>query len=557
MQKILFIIPPNMKYEDFVKPRDNVKIAARKSQKYGVAITDIFLGILSLSAYVKKHAAVETRLMDFNVELNKLEGFPFASFKDFFRHALSQPGLADYDPEIIGISALFAPTFQNMLDMAESCRALFPKAIVVAGGGVPTNMYKEIFSESECLDALCCGEGEKPLLALVRADRKLQFLEENPSWITARKISSNQRFLYDFIEDLDEIPPYDYKLCNMDEYRLNPTIAAYPLSAYKTKSLPVMTSRGCTFHCCFCSSHTIHGRRMRYHSIERVKEDIQYLKKQYGAETIIFQDDHFMADKDRALRIIQVLKENHMSAFFPNSLALYALDRQVLEALKGANVNQLVLAVESGSSRVLREIMHKPLNLSIIKRVAEDCRELGIYTDVNILIGLPGETKEDIEETRAFLRTVNANWFRVNVATPLAGSEMLKTCLENKYLKGSYTDCDYKKAIVETDQFTAAYIQEMAYVLNLELNFLYNNDFRLGNYELALKGFENAIKAKPDHAIAYHYAGVCYERLGNLEKSRRFLDIGKGMLRENPFWFKYVKMLDGPLARINVGPVLA
>ncbi|MEW6101533.1 MAG: radical SAM protein, partial [Candidatus Omnitrophota bacterium] len=193
------------------------------------------------------------------------------------------------------------------------------------------------------------------------------------------------------------------------------------------------------------------------------------------------------------------------------------------------------------------QIMHKPLNISIVKRVANDCRELGIYTDVNILIGLPGETKRDIEETRAFLKTINANWFRINLATPLVGSEMFDTCIKNNYFKGSYMECNYKKAIVETEDFSAVYIQEMAYVLNLELNFVENSDLRLGNYEIALKGFENAIRAKNDHAIAYYYAAKCYEKKGDLNKAKQYMDVSRSIVSEKTFWRKYADMFDIPI----------
>jgi len=542
--KVLFIIPPNIKYEDFVNPPENVKIVSKKSGNFGAVITDMPLGVISLSAYVKKFTTTQTRLVDFNIVLNKVENFGFRSFEEFFRDFLSSYKWNGDTPSIIGISSLFTPSYQNMLDIAQCCRDIFTSAVIVAGGFVPTNLYKEIFKTSVCFDALCYGEGEKPLLGLVEADDKLRYFEESPSWITRRKVESGQSFNHDFIENLDEIPFCDFGILKTDEYGLNPTILAYPSIGEKKQNFPVMTSRGCVYHCCFCSSHTVHGRRMRYYSITRIREDFKRLKDQYMAKTIIFQDDHFMANKQKVFEIIDIINELQMTAFFPNSLALYALDRKTLEALKSAGVNQLVLSIESGSDRVLKEIMHKPLNLSIIKRVAEDCRELGIYTDVNILIGLPGETKQDIEDTRYFLKTINANWFRINVATPLVGSEMLDICLKKNYLKGSYIDCDYKKAVVETEDFTAEYIQEMAYILNLELNFVENSDFRLGNYKMALIGFENAIKAKNDHAIAYYYAAKCYEKLGKLKKTQQYTNNAKKIATDKPFWRKYADMFN-------------
>ena len=544
MDKILFIVPPNIKYDDFVNPDFNAQIISKQLVNFGGIRTEMPLGVLSMSAYTKKFTPTQTMLIDFNIVLTKLKTLDFCSFVEFFRGFLSAPMLANYAPTIICISTLFSTSYQNMLDIAQCCRDIFPGTFVLAGGGVPTNMYNKIFRDSACFDAVCYGEGEKPLLGLVKANDKLGYLEENPSWITRNKVESGSPFQHDFIENLDEIPFYDFEILEPDDYSFNPTISTYRAIYEKEQSFPAMTSLGCIHRCCFCSSNTIHGRRMRYYSIPRVRADLKRLRDQYGAKTIVFQDDHFLANKQRALEIIDIMKELQITAFFQNALALYALDRKVLEALKSAGINLLVLSVESGSNRVLKEIMHKPLNLSIVRQVVDDCRELGIYTDVNIMIGLPGETTQDIEDTRKYLKTLNVNWFRISVAAPLVGSEMLNICLKNNYLKGSYLDCNFKKAIVETEDFTAQYIQEMAYILNLELNFVENSDFRLGNYKMALKGFENAINARNDHAIAYYYAAKCYEKIGNLKKAEQYMNNAKTIVKEKSFWRNYADMFN-------------
>lgn len=546
MNKILFIVPPHIKFNDFMHPAYNAKVIQKKGGYYGNTFTDMPLGVLALSSYIKKHSNADVRLVDFNIILNKLESFEFSSFSEFFHDFFSVPEWKNYVPDITGISALFTTSYRNVMDIAQCCRHIFPDSIIIAGGGVPTNMYNEIFRDSQCFDALCYGEGEIPLAGLVQADDKLQYLENNPSWITRRKVEKKESFQHSFIENLDEIPFYDYGICEIDEYGLNPAITAYASIEEKNQNFHVMTSRGCPHHCCFCSSHTVHGRKMRYYSIDRVREDFKKLRDQYGVKTIVFQDDHFMGNKKRAFEIIDIVKELQITAVFQNGVTLYALDRKMLEALKSAGVQQLVLAIESGSDRVLKEIMHKPLDLSIVKRVADDCRELDIYTNVNILIGLPGETKKDIEDARAFLKTIDANWFIILCATPLVGSEMFDICIKKNYFKGSYIDCDYKKAVVETEDFTAEYIQEMAYTLNLELNFVENSDIRLGNYEIALKGLENAIRAKNDHAIAYYYGAKCYEKLGNTGKAQEYMNRAK-MAAEKPFWRKYMDVFNIPL----------
>jgi anaerobic magnesium-protoporphyrin IX monomethyl ester cyclase len=513
VDNVLFIVPPNISFDSFKYPAANERVVAKNTGNYGSIVNEIPIGLLSISAYLKKNTSVRTQLIDFNIVINKLDSFTWDSFAALFQEVLSSGEITDFAPSIIGISALFTPSYQSLLDIAKCCKELYPMSLVIAGGGVPTNMYSSIFHVCPYFDALCYGEGELPLLGLLQSDNKQKYLSEHPSWITKDKTENANSLSLDLIDDLDEIPFLDFSLIHVDDYMSNSINSLFPLAQKQLKNIGFMASRGCVHRCCFCSSHTVHGRKMRYYSVQRVKEELEHLKNTYGAGNIIFFDDHFMADKKRVLEIIEIMKSLQLTAFFPNSLALYALDRSILEALKGIGVNHLVLSVESGSGRVLKEIMHKPLNPAIVEQVVKDCRDLGIATDLSILIGLPGETKQDIEDARVFLRSLTPNWFRISIATPLAGSEMLEICIDNDFLRGDYLSCDFKKAIVETSDFTPEYITEKAYELNLELNFVANSDFRLGQYSVALKGFENTVRVKTDHALAHYFAAKCCREL--------------------------------------------
>ena len=540
MDKILFIVPPAIVYSKFVHPPQNVRTVSKKDGYYGSVLTDMPLGVLALSAYVKKYTDAETRLLDFNVMLNRIETFEFQSFVEYFRWVLSSETYREFAPSIIGLSVLFTTSYQNMLDIARCCREIYPEVFLIAGGGVPTNLYREIFSETDCFDALIYGEGERALAGLVAARDKKNFLEKYPVCITSEKLENNLDFELDLIENLDEIPVYDYDLIDLWDYQLNPTIAAYPGVEWFAPHITIMTSRGCPFHCVFCSAHSIHGRKMRYYSLERVREDIAEIKRKFNIRTLVFQDDHFLASKDRALAIVNFLKENDITPFFPNSLTLYALTRPVLAALKSAGVRLLVMAIESGSERVLKEVMHKPLNRKIIRKVMQDCRELGLDTDVNIIVGLPGETKQDLDDARRFLKTIYGTWFRIYVAVPLVGSEMHRLCLERGYVKDGYKDGDFKKAVIETEHFSAEYIQHVAYSLNLDLNFVENSEMRLGNYARALKEFENTIRVKNDHAFAFYFAAKCYAALGRPDKYAEYKEKYYTIIHASHFWQSYV-----------------
>lgn len=553
MEKILFIMPPNITYGEFVAPPQNVKQTAKNGgQVLGSVITDIPMGPLSLSAYLKKHVPVETRLIDFNVELNRVERFDYASFREYFEAFLATPEVVDFAPTIVGISTLFAPSYLSFIELAEISKATFPDALLLGGGNLPTAVYREIMQDTDAFDAICYGEGEKPMLQLLQAPDKQAYLEASPTWVTRQKLSGQQEFQHDFIWDLDEIPYLDYELLDVAGYDINPTMYYYTSEKERNKGMAIMTSRGCPFKCIFCASHKAHGRDMRYHSVERVVEDAQRLKERYGAETIIILDDHFMGDRPRAFQIVDRLSQAEHKLFFPNALALYALERNFLELLQRASVKQLILAVESGSDRVLKRVMKKPLKLDIVRRVANDCRDLGIYTDCNILIGLPGETKQDIADTRAFLKTINADWFRINVATPLAGSEMYDICETKNYFKAIPILGNYKKAIVETEDFTAAYIQEASYLMNIELNFVHNANMKLGHYEMALDSFANVLKAKYDHPIAHYYVSICHDKLNNREAAERSMELARQFADGNAFWLRIIEIFSLPIMDCTV-----
>ena len=94
---------------------------------------------------------------------------------------------------------------------------------------------------------------------------------------------------------------------------------------------------------------------------------------------------------------------------------------------------------------------------------------------------------------------------------------------------------------IETEDFTAEYLQSEAYALNLELNFVGNSDLRLGHYETALKGFENVIKVKSDHAFAFYYGAQCCNALGSEEKCRAYKARYREIVETIPFWSECVK----------------
>lgn len=306
--------------------------------------------------------------------------------------------------------------------------------------------------------------------------------------------------------------------------------------------MSLMTSRGCPFKCCFCASHSVHGRKIRLMSAQRVMHDMDILIKKYDVNTILIEDDHFLIDRERALVILKGLKERNINIEFTNGLAVYAIDEEIAAALKEAGVKMVTLAVESGSDYVLEKIIHKPLNLSIVTKVVSLLRKVDIYIRAFFIVGFPGETEEHRKQTVDFIRNTGFNWVGIMIATPIAGSELYKICIEKNYLvSNNIEDFHFGKGNIKTNDFTPEYIESVRYLMNLDLNFINNYDLRHGNYETALIGFNDVIKRVPDHAFAYYCSALCYEKMGNVDKQKYCMQMFRDIIDKDEKWRNYCK----------------
>ena len=168
------------------------------------------------------------------------------------------------------------------------------------------------------LDAICKGEGELPLRDLLDADDPWEVIRTHRSWIARDELAKNKVPQHTFVENLDDIAPFDYKSINLDFYN-NRSIDKQHAGKPK-REMAIHTSRGCPFLCVFCSNPSLHGRDVRTMSIERVVSDVRRMKEEFGMTVLLLEDDHFFNDKDRAKQIFLVHGEPEVAAVFQGKL---------------------------------------------------------------------------------------------------------------------------------------------------------------------------------------------------------------------------------------------
>jgi magnesium-protoporphyrin IX monomethyl ester (oxidative) cyclase len=161
-----------------------------------------------------------------------------------------------------------------------------------------------------------------------------------------------------------------------------------------------MTSRGCSSRCSFCSARGLWGT-FRGLSPAKVLEELELLKLKYGVQEVQFIDDNLTADKVRARAIFQGMIDRKLDLAWsaPNGVALHTLDEDLVRLMRQSGCYRLVLPIESGSARVLTRIMRKPLQIEKVPAQVDFIRKQGIGIDAYFVVGMPGETLQEIKMT--------------------------------------------------------------------------------------------------------------------------------------------------------------
>jgi radical SAM superfamily enzyme YgiQ (UPF0313 family) len=267
------------------------------------------------------------------------------------------------------------------------------------------------------------------------------------------------------MENLDELPYPARHLLPMREFF--EAANKRPISGnLKKPSIRMLTSRGCNHACIFCSNYIVMGRKWRGRSAENVVGEIEQIVRDFGVKQIDFLDDNMAFDRERMERICDLLIKKKMNVEWctPNGVRADCLDEALLMKMKKAGCKRILVAPESGVQRVVDDVINKRQDLKKVESVVLTARKVGIEVGCFFILGMPGETKEDMKATIAFahkLRTLGADRFYFSYATPLYGTELYEKAKRCGFLKAGLSDEDLAavEPLIETPEFTAQDLQ--------------------------------------------------------------------------------------------------
>ena len=330
--------------------------------------------------------------------------------------------LVEARPDYVGISMLtseYAATMDSAVDLV---KAIDP-AIVTIVGGVHVTTDSQAAMANPHVDYGCRGEGDhllRQLMLYLQGDGPLPTI--GLLYRRDGRIVVQERAL---VDDLDGLPPPAYELVNMADY-INQH------SRYGPNRLPVLPgmaltiSRGCPFGCSFCQVETISGRKIRVPGPMTACDEFERLKTEYGIRSLVFFDDNLFASGRRIKAILAEMIRRRLDlkwsvAGFP----IFAMDDELLDLMAAAGCVGVNVAIESGTERVLKEVIGKPIkDLAHVPGMIDGIKRRGMWVLANFIIGLPTETWREIRQTIDFAEHCGADYCKFFVAVPLKGTRM-------------------------------------------------------------------------------------------------------------------------------------
>lgn len=340
-------------------------------------------------------------------------------------------------PRYIGLGA-FTTDYNIVMEMAKEIKNNFNIPIIV-GNVHATISPKDFIYRGSPIDYAVIGEGEITLTELIDTlNRKgdvsrvngLAYLKNNEVHFTPKRA---------LIQDLKVLPMPAYHKINM-EYYIRPRL--YLIRFVPVVGISIYTGRGCPFQCEFCAANLIwksHDKIkfVRTRPIDYVIEELTFLKKNYNIHAFYILDDTFTLDKERTCEFCRKLIKSNLGLIWATETRVELIDEDMIKLMKKSGCIQIDFGVESASQRLLDKV-RKGITIEEVKYAFKLCNENGIRTFATMLLNLPTETEEDLENNEILLREIKPTVASFQITSPYLGTALYEKYIFPKLNKDEY-----------------------------------------------------------------------------------------------------------------------
>jgi radical SAM superfamily enzyme YgiQ (UPF0313 family) len=315
------------------------------------------------------------------------------------------------------------------LETAKKIKNKFPKTKIALVGSHVSVLDQEILENNQYIDFIAREEYEYTIRDLARALIDKTDLD-NILGMTFRKnkeIVRNQNRPY--IEDLDELPFPARHFLPLDKY-------FEPIFRSK-RTLRLTGSRGCPFHCTFCLwTQTMFGRKARFRNPKKIVDEIEHLINIHQAKELYFEDDTFTLIPKQAIEVCNEILRRRIRIPWSCMSRVDTVNEEMLKRMKEAGCFMIRFGVESSSQEILNRVK-KGTTIEQVVKAFKMTKKSGIEFHAAYTFGLPGETKETLEQTIKFAVRLNSEYAQFAIAMPFPGTELYQEAEKNGWLKAN------------------------------------------------------------------------------------------------------------------------
>ena len=295
---------------------------------------------------------------------------------------------------------------EKVLYISECLKKVNPSLKIILGGHEVSHDSKSIMAENPWIDYIIRGEGEKPMLSLLRA------IEEDFDVANVGSLTFRKR------DEIKETP-----LANHGS--LNEYLFAYDESIreFKGKIIYYESSRGCPFNCSYCLSGD--NRRVDFLDLERVKKELLFFIEN-DVPLVKFVDRTFNADKKRAKEIWKFIIENSKKTCFHFELAGSLIDEETIKLLKTApkGIIQFEIGVQSTNEKTIRAIGRSIEFEKVRDNVKKLLQADNIHIHLDLIAGLPYEGYESFKKSFDEVIAIHPHVLQLGFLKLLKGSRL-------------------------------------------------------------------------------------------------------------------------------------
>lgn len=364
--------------------------------------------------------------------------------------------LAEFQPDAVGAGSV-TMNFYDAQRILRDVKSINPDILTMMGGPHVSFTVKETLKTYPEIDLIFIGEADDTIVEFapfIRQKNKWNGIQGIAYRLDNEIINNGRR---DFIVDVDRIPLPARRLLPISRYRA----FGYPVS--------MITGRGCPHGCIFCLGRKMVGSKVRRRNPGLVLDEMEEIIG-LGFDRINIADDLFASDTKRVKEICNGMKERNLKLTWSAFARVDTVNQEMFDVMAAAGCDSISFGVESGNPEMLKRVK-KGIKLEQATNAVRMCKQAGMLAHASFMVGLPGETKETLEQTDVFARSLDI-LYGYHYLAPFPGTTLCEKVgdYDLQILTRDWSKYDANDAIVKTDGLSPQDIRDFVAVYDAEMN---------------------------------------------------------------------------------------